>query len=79
MILAVDSSVLLAIFCAEPGGERWLDTLVDARRAGRLTLCEIVYAEIAPALHPAWSSTRRCTLSVSSWNRSEPKRRGSPG
>jgi predicted nucleic acid-binding protein len=49
MIVAVDSSVLLAILCGEPGADRWLDTLVNARREGRLTLCEIVYAEVAPA------------------------------
>lgn len=49
MITAVDSSVLLAIFNAESEGERWLNALIQARREGRLILCEIVYAEIAPA------------------------------
>lgn len=49
MITAVDSSVLLAIFNAEAGADRWLETLVGARREGRLVICEIVYAEIAPA------------------------------
>jgi len=49
MITAIDSSVLLAIFNAEPDGKRWLEVLIQARREGRLILCEIVYAEIAPA------------------------------
>lgn len=49
MITALDSSVLLAIFNGEPGAEHWLEALIEARRAGRLVLCEIVFAEIAPA------------------------------
>jgi predicted nucleic acid-binding protein len=48
MITAVDSSVLLAIFNAEAGAGDWMETLIRARREGRLVLCEIVYAEIAP-------------------------------
>jgi predicted nucleic acid-binding protein len=47
--LAIDSSVLLAIFKAEPGAEKWLDALVQARRRGPLVICEVVYAELAPA------------------------------
>lgn len=47
MITAVDSSVLLAIFNAEPGAERWMETLIKARHEGRLVICGIVYAEIA--------------------------------
>ncbi len=49
MITAIDSSVLLAIFNAEPDGGRWLDALIQARREGPLILCDIVYAEVAPA------------------------------
>ena len=49
MIVAVDSSVLLAIFLDEPRADRWMETLVRARREGRLTVCEVVYAEVAPA------------------------------
>jgi len=49
MNIAVDSSVLLAILLDEPDAEWWLETLIAARREGRLTLCEVVYAEIAPA------------------------------
>ncbi len=49
MITAIDSSVLLAIFNAESDGPRWMEALIQARREGRLILCEIVYAEIAPA------------------------------
>lgn len=48
MITAIDSSVLLAIFNAEPKGPHWMEALIRARREGRLILCEIVYAEIAP-------------------------------
>jgi len=49
MTTAIDSSVLLAIFNGESDGSRWLDALIRTRREGRLILCEIVYAEIAPA------------------------------
>ncbi len=49
MTTAIDSSVLLAIFNGEPGAEKWLEALIEARREGRLVLCEVVYAEIAPA------------------------------
>ena len=48
MTVAVDSSVLLAIFLDEPPAERWMETLVRTRREGRLTLCEVAYAEVAP-------------------------------
>ncbi len=49
MKLALDSSVLLTIFNGEDGAQSWLELLIDARRKGRLCLCEIVYAEISPA------------------------------
>lgn len=49
MRLALDASVLLTIFNQEPGAEPWLEALIRARREGRLVLCEIVYAELAPA------------------------------
>lgn len=49
MILALDTSVLLTIFNEEPGADRWMEALIGARRRGRLVLCEIVYAELAPA------------------------------
>lgn len=49
MTVALDSSVLLAIFNGEPGAAGWLETLVRARRAGRLVVCDIVYAELASA------------------------------
>jgi len=47
--LALDSSVLLAVFNQEPGAEEWMEVLIQARRQGLLVLCEIVYAEVAPA------------------------------
>lgn len=49
MRTAVDTSVLLAIFNGEPEGARWLDTLLDARREGKLVICDVVYAEVAAA------------------------------
>lgn len=49
MKTAIDSSVLHAIFNAEPDGARWLNLLVSARREGRLVVCDVVYAELAPA------------------------------
>jgi predicted nucleic acid-binding protein len=49
MRLALDSSVLLTIFNQESGAEDWMEALVRARRQGQLVLCEIVYAELAPA------------------------------
>jgi predicted nucleic acid-binding protein len=48
MRTAVDSSVLLAIFNGERGAEQWLEELIRVRHSGRLVLCEIVFAEIAP-------------------------------
>ena len=49
MKTAVDSSVLLTIFNGEPAGRSWLKCLVDARREGPLVICDVVYAELAPA------------------------------
>lgn len=49
MRLALDTSVLLTIFNQEPGAEDWMEALIQARRQGQLVLCEVVYAELAPA------------------------------
>lgn len=49
MITAVDSSVLWAVFNDEPGAEEWSQVLLEASRAGELTICDVVFAEIAPA------------------------------
>lgn len=49
MRLALDSSVLLTVFNQEAGAEAWMEELVEARRQGQLVLCEVVYAELAPA------------------------------
>jgi hypothetical protein len=43
--LAIDTSVLLAIFNAEADCDAWIEALADARRAGELVVCETVYAE----------------------------------
>ena len=49
MKLALDASVLLTVFNQELGAEDWMEVLIQARRQGPLVLCEIVYAEMAPA------------------------------
>ncbi len=49
MRTALDSSVLLAIFTRGAAGRRWLEALIRAREEGELVLCEVVYAEVAPA------------------------------
>lgn len=49
MKLALDASVLLTVFNQEPGAEDWMEVLIQSRRQGLLVLCEIVYAEVAPA------------------------------
>ena len=49
MKLALDTSVLLTIFNREEGAERWLEALIEARREARFVVCEVVYAELAPA------------------------------
>ena len=49
MNTAIDTSVLLAIFNGEPSADEWLTALISARSAGRLIICEVVYAELAPA------------------------------
>lgn len=49
MKLARDASVLLTLFNQEPGAEDWMEVLIQARRQGLLVLCEVVYAEVAPA------------------------------
>lgn len=46
---AIDTSVLFAIFADEPSAEAWMKNLIAARREGQLVICEIVYAELAPA------------------------------
>lgn len=49
MRVALDTSVLLTIFNQEPGAGGWIEALIQARRQGQLVLCEVVYAELAPA------------------------------
>ena len=48
MTTAVDSAVLIDVFQEEPGwAARSADALDAASRAGRLTVCDIVWAEVA--------------------------------
>lgn len=62
MTVAVDSSVLIAIFKAEAGGAAWLDLLMNLRLESHLVACDVVWSELAPlfqsaaALHAQMSS-----------------------
>lgn len=48
MTTAVDSMVLIDVFQEEPGwAARSADALDAASRAGRLTVCDVVWAEVA--------------------------------
>jgi len=44
--MAVDSSVLLAIFKGEDGHEAWLDCLAERAASAPLVACEVVWAEV---------------------------------
>lgn len=44
--IAIDTSVLLAIFKGEPSGEKWLDVLQSAAASGALVVSSVVYAEV---------------------------------
>jgi predicted nucleic acid-binding protein len=48
MIVAVDSSALIAVFRNEKGGAEWLDFLLALRAENRLVACDVVWAELAP-------------------------------
>ena len=45
-VVAIDTSVLLAIFKGEPKGEAWLECLQSAAEAASLLVSSVVYAEI---------------------------------
>ncbi len=48
MTTAVDSAVLIDVFQEEPGwAPKSADALDAASRAGRLTVCDVVWAEVA--------------------------------
>jgi predicted nucleic acid-binding protein len=48
MRTAIDSSALWSIFKGESDAREWVNLLVEARRESSLTVCDIVFAEIAP-------------------------------
>ncbi len=50
MKIAVDSSVILSIFNGEERGRHWLHTLIQRRKSSKLVVCDLVVAEIRPAL-----------------------------
>ena len=47
-MIAVDSSVLLAVFKDEPSGGKWLDFLLRLRSENPLAACDVVWSEVAP-------------------------------
>ena|ERR1051325_2688827 len=49
MRTAVDTSAIYAILNAEPTAKTWMNRLVEARREGQLIVCDVVFAELAPA------------------------------
>ena len=66
MTTAVDSAVLIDVFQEEPGwAARSADALDAASRAGRLTVCDVVWAEVAGRFaSPAAAATALSTLGV---------------
>ncbi len=56
--VAIDTSVLLAIFKGEAGGELWLETLQSAAEAASLLLTSIVLAE-ARSFFPSDDACRK--------------------
>jgi predicted nucleic acid-binding protein len=48
VIVALDSSVLFAIFRNERNGARWLDFLLQLRAENQLAACDVVWSEVAP-------------------------------
>lgn len=50
MQLSVDSSVVLAILKDEKDGESWLNLLLQLARESHLSVCDVVYAELAAVI-----------------------------
>lgn len=53
LITAIDTSVILTIFGREPGFEAWERSLREAATVGRLCVCPVVFAELAPGSESA--------------------------
>lgn len=66
MTTAVDSAVLIDVLQAEPGwAARSADALDAASRAGRLTVCDVVWAEVAGRFpSPAAAAAALSTLGI---------------
>ena len=62
-MIAVDSSVLLAIFKNERSGEAWLNFLLRLRTENPLAACDVVWAEVAP-LFPALPPLRNAMSQI---------------
>jgi len=61
--VAVDTSVLLAIFKGEPKGELWLECLQTASEAASLLISSVVFAEIR-SFFPADDACRSALLDL---------------
>lgn len=48
MIVAVDTSALLAVFKSERNGPNWFEFLFHLRSENHLIACDVVWAEVAP-------------------------------
>ena len=66
MTTAVDSGVLIDVFQAEPAwAARSADALDAASRAGRVTVCDVVWAEVAGRfVSPAAAAAALSTLDI---------------
>ena len=66
MTTAVDSAVLIDVFQEEPGwAARSADALDAASRAGRLTVCDVVWADVAGRFaSPAAAAAALSTLGI---------------
>ncbi len=62
--MAVDTSVLLAIFKGEPKGERWLESLQSAAETKTLLVSSVVVSEI----RSFFSSDSECRKAMQSLN-----------
>ena len=61
--VAVDTSVLLAIFKGEPRGEKWLESLQSAAETARLLISSVVFAEVR-SFFPSDDACRKTLRSI---------------
>ncbi len=61
--VAVDTSVLLAIFKGEPRGEKWLECLQSAAETATLLISSVVFAEVR-SFFPSDDACRKTLRSI---------------